>query len=116
METDRLNGEELTALVRRVFEPRAEDKALAVIVDLPDDVVPDTERWRELVELWHAVGTWPLKTANSNNIHIQLTSFKCVLNTILCVENFNWRFNNMVLLLNCGGFDDGAPNIAIKHF
>jgi aminopeptidase len=47
METDRLNGKELTALVRRVFEPRPEDTALAVIVDMPDDAVPDTERWRE---------------------------------------------------------------------
>ena len=44
---DRLTAEELTNLVKRVFEPRPEDKALAVIVDLPDDEVPDTERWRE---------------------------------------------------------------------
>ncbi|MDH3816945.1 MAG: hypothetical protein OEV48_20860 [Acidobacteriota bacterium] len=47
MSNNRLTAEELTNLVKRVFEPRAEDKALAVIVDLPDDVVPDTERWRE---------------------------------------------------------------------
>ncbi len=47
MTDDRLTAEELTNLVRRVFEPRPEDKALAVIVDLPDDVVPDTEQWRE---------------------------------------------------------------------
>ena len=47
MSNNRLTAEELTNLVKRVFEPRVEDKALAVIVDLPDDVVPDTERWRE---------------------------------------------------------------------
>jgi aminopeptidase len=47
MEHDRLTGEELTALVERVFEPRPEDTALAVIVDLPDDEVPDNDRWRE---------------------------------------------------------------------
>jgi len=47
MTDDRLTAEELTNLVKRVFEPRPEDKALAVIVDLPDDEVPDTERWRE---------------------------------------------------------------------
>jgi hypothetical protein len=47
MSEDRLTAEELTKLVRRVFEPRPEDRALAVIVDLPDDEVPDTERWRE---------------------------------------------------------------------
>jgi hypothetical protein len=47
MADDRLTAEELTNLVKRVFEPRPEDRALAVIVDLPDDEVPDTDRWRE---------------------------------------------------------------------
>lgn len=47
MTADRMTAEELTKLVKRVFEPRPEDRALAVIVDLPDDVVPDTEEWRE---------------------------------------------------------------------
>jgi len=47
MADNRLTAEELTALVRRVFEPREEDRALAFIVDLPDDEMPDNERWRE---------------------------------------------------------------------
>jgi hypothetical protein len=47
MSDDRLTADELTHLVKRVFDPRPEDRALAVIVDLPDDEVPDTERWRE---------------------------------------------------------------------
>jgi hypothetical protein len=46
MDSDRLTGKELTALVRRVFEPGEEDRSLAVIVDLPDDEVPDNPRWR----------------------------------------------------------------------
>ncbi len=46
MSEDRLTSEELINLVRRVFEPGEEDKALAVIVDLPDDEVPDNPRWR----------------------------------------------------------------------
>jgi len=45
MSEDRLTSEELTNLVKRVFEPREEDRALAVIVDLPDDEVPDNPRW-----------------------------------------------------------------------
>ena len=36
-----LTAEELTALVQRVFHPREADRALALIVDLPDEVVPD---------------------------------------------------------------------------
>jgi hypothetical protein len=46
MAEDTLSAEELINLVRRVFEPREEDTALAVIVDLPDDEVPDNPRWR----------------------------------------------------------------------
>ena len=46
MTDDRLTGDELTNLVRRVFEPTAADRALAVIVDLPDDQTPDTEAWK----------------------------------------------------------------------
>lgn len=44
---ERLRGEELVALVKRVFEPRNEDKALAVMLDLPDGQVADTPTWAE---------------------------------------------------------------------
>jgi len=50
-----LTAEELSALVRRVFQPRDADRSLALIVDLPDHVVPDNERWRarrELATAW----------------------------------------------------------------
>ena len=47
MTENKLTAEELTALVRRVFEPGEGDRALAVIVDLPDDEVPDNPRWKE---------------------------------------------------------------------
>jgi len=42
---DQLKADELTAMIRRVFEPRAEDTALAVLVDLPDDALPDNDDW-----------------------------------------------------------------------
>lgn len=45
MTDEKLSAEELTALVRRVFEPRAEDRALAIIVDLPDDEATDNNQW-----------------------------------------------------------------------
>ena len=66
MEANRLTAEELTALVRRVFEPRPEDRALAVIVDLPDDEVPDTQRWRERRAL--AAG-WVQELAGARSEH-----------------------------------------------
>jgi len=42
-----LSAEELTALVRRVFEPNESDTAIAVLIDLPDSEVPDNPHWRE---------------------------------------------------------------------
>ena len=38
---ERLSGEELVALVKRVFVPRANEAGLAILVDLPDGQVPD---------------------------------------------------------------------------
>lgn len=40
-----LRGEELCALVRRVFRPRPDENRLAILVDLPDATVPDTADW-----------------------------------------------------------------------
>ena len=42
---ERLSGEELVALVRRVFQPKAGEKNIAILVDLPDAVVADNPDW-----------------------------------------------------------------------
>ena len=50
-----LTGSELVALVRRVFQPRPGEKALAILVDLPDAKVPDDPSWaarREIARAW----------------------------------------------------------------
>jgi hypothetical protein len=46
-----LTAEELTALVQRVFQPRESDRALALMVDLPDNAVPDHPAWRDRREM-----------------------------------------------------------------
>jgi hypothetical protein len=66
MRDDRLSAEELTELVRRVFQPGPEDRALAVLVDLPDDEVPDNPRWRERRAL--AAG-WARELAAARSVH-----------------------------------------------
>ncbi|MCK9463944.1 MAG: hypothetical protein M0R80_30370 [Proteobacteria bacterium] len=56
--TEKLTAAELVALVRRVFMPSARDKRLAILVDLPDDVVKDHETWRarrEMAAEWAAL-------------------------------------------------------------
>ena len=43
---DRLSGEELAALVGRVFQPVPGEGDLAILVDLPDEKVPDEAAWK----------------------------------------------------------------------
>lgn len=66
MSDDRLSAAELTALVQRVFQPREEDRALAILVDLPDDTVPDTPRWRARRDM--AAG-WARELAGAQSAH-----------------------------------------------
>ena len=49
--TEKLKGEELAELIKRVFRPGEEDKALAVMVDLPDAKVGDLPAWRQRREM-----------------------------------------------------------------
>lgn len=42
-----LSAKELEALVARVFVPTDEDGLLGILVDLPDERVPDDDEWRE---------------------------------------------------------------------
>ncbi len=48
---EELSGDALAALIERVFKPRTSDHALAVLVDMPDRVRPDSAPWRERREL-----------------------------------------------------------------
>ena len=53
--SEHLSGEELVALVTRVFLPQPNEKAMAILVDLPDAQVPDNKDWadrREIAALW----------------------------------------------------------------
>jgi leucyl aminopeptidase (aminopeptidase T) len=55
--SENLTGPELVALVQRVFQPRPGEKALAILVDLPDAKVPDDANWaarRAIAAAWAA--------------------------------------------------------------
>lgn len=52
---ERMTGAELVALVQRVFQPRPGERALAILVDLPDAQVPDDAAWaarRDMAAAW----------------------------------------------------------------
>ncbi len=53
---ENLSQVELKNLIRSVFSLRPEDKNLAILVDVPDQIVPDNPDWRQRRELasdWH---------------------------------------------------------------
>ncbi len=55
--TESLSAKELAALIRRVFQPRPDERSLAFLVDLPDAVIGDTPAWktrRRMVAEWAA--------------------------------------------------------------
>jgi len=62
----RLTADELIALVERVFAPGGDDTTLAILVDLPDDVVVDNADWRERRQL--AAG-WAAQLAETRERH-----------------------------------------------
>lgn len=58
MPTERLEADELIALIRRVFVPTAEDRRLGILVDLPDARLPDNPEWaarRRMAAEWAAL-------------------------------------------------------------
>jgi hypothetical protein len=53
---DSLSADELKNLIFSVFSPQEQDKRLAIIVDVPDEKVPDNIHWelrRKLASDWH---------------------------------------------------------------
>ena len=61
---DKLTTADIKNLIRSVFSLRPEDKNLAIIVDVPDDQVPDNEDWKKRREL---AGDWYQKLVKVKN-------------------------------------------------
>ena len=89
--TETLTGQELAALVRRVFRPGPGDRILAIIVDLPDGKVPDTVAWarrRALALDWYRallpeapglgleVRLYLYRNAHGNNADLPATAWR----------------------------------------
>lgn len=89
MPHERLSSNELTALIHRVFQPRDSDRSLAILVDLPDKMVPDNADWatrRKLAAEWAetltsaenelglSVKLWLYRNAHGNNADLPPTA------------------------------------------
>jgi hypothetical protein len=89
---DHLKANELSAMIQRVFEPKDADTTLAVIVDLPDDRLPDNADWelrRSLAAGWVSeltaaradhgldVRLFVYRNARANNADLPATAWPC---------------------------------------
>jgi len=75
---DNLKADELAAMINRVFAPQAEDTALAVLVDLPDEALPDNADWAQRRAI---AADWVRELAATRNVHgfdIDLVAYRNV--------------------------------------
>jgi len=101
MTSEKLSAQELTALVQRVFVPRDADRALAIIVDLPDEQVPDNPRWQVRREL--AAG-WRSELASAREAHgleVNLFLYRNVKGNNADLPADAWRWTSETLPDNC---------------
>lgn len=61
-----LSATELSELIARVFTPNSDERALAILVDLPDAALPDHEHWKERRNM--AAG-WALQLVAASDRH-----------------------------------------------
>lgn len=72
MTSDHLNADELLALVERVFAPTAGERSLAILVDLPDEILPDNDDWRQRRQL--AAG-WALELERAEGTDLEVALY-----------------------------------------
>ncbi len=107
-----LSAQELTALVTRVFEPRANDRALAVITDLPDQLVPDNPDWCQRREL---AASWVKELAAAQSEHgleVDLYLYRNARQNNADLPATAWRFSGDQLPANA----DQAQDLAETRF
>jgi hypothetical protein len=108
-----LNGQELCALVQRVFQPRPEDRAIAILVDLPDSVVADHAAWtarRQMALDW--ARSLHLLRADSG-LKVSLCLYRNVRHNNADLPQFGWLYPAEVL--DTVALPSTADNVPADH-
>ena len=101
MADDKLTADELTALVQRVFEPKAEDKVLAFIVDLPDDQVPDNAEWKARRDLAAGWVDELRRSAEGHGLEVSLFLYRNVHSNNANLPASAWRWTGHEIPDHC---------------
>ena len=108
MPDERLDADELIALVRHVFAPTPEDRGLALLVDLPDSRLPDNPEWaaRRLM-----VADWATMLAGRRDalgLDVSLYAYRNVVTNNAELPASMTRVEPAKLPADAGGLDPGA--------
>jgi hypothetical protein len=91
MRNENLTATELVALVSRVFQPGPEDTSLAILMDIPDDLLPDNDSWklrRALAAGWAAE---LLASKGSHGLDVSLLAYQNVRSNNADLPASGWR-------------------------
>jgi len=92
MPSENLKADELAALVERVFQPGPNERALAILIDLPDDQVPDNAAWaqrRQMAAAW----VRDLEAAGQHGIQPALYAYRNVHSNNADLPTAGWRLD-----------------------
>ena len=78
MTDHKLTSDELVQLINRVFEPGPDERRLAILVDLPDDRLPDDDDWRTRRELAAGWAKTMQDTTNDHGFSVDLYCYRNV--------------------------------------
>ncbi len=95
MET--LTGQELLALVQRVFRPGKEDRTLAILTDLPDAAVPDLPAWAERRAMAVAWAKELAKLEPGSGLRTVLVAYRNVRHNNADLPSSAWVFSGRAL-------------------
>lgn len=95
MET--LTGQELLALVQRVFRPGKEDRTLAILTDLPDAAVPDLPAWAERRAMAVAWAKELAKLEPGSGLRTVLVAYRNVRHNNADLPSSAWVFSGPAL-------------------
>lgn len=112
---DRLTTDELIGLVETVFRPGPEDRSLAILIDLPDEAMPDRDSWHARRILAAGWASELVASRDHHNLEVGLFGYRNVRANNADLPELAWRLEPDRLPSSADELDesDGSPLVDI---